>query len=127
MLMHYFLATCIFFLFFSSKNDVWIDLQRLNDHPQQLAARLLNISEGGVGLSLQKDAASTPLYKGENLIISVINNRKELSFILKSKIEVKWIFTNPTLKHIGIGCEFKHLSQDVQKKLTTFVNSLLKD
>ncbi|OGP53336.1 MAG: hypothetical protein A2Y65_05455 [Deltaproteobacteria bacterium RBG_13_52_11] len=88
-----------------------------------LTARIINVSEDGLGLTISKDEKKR-IDKGDHLILSHITGIKGLESLINVEAEIKWILDYPALDRIGIGCEILNPPEAVRKKIRTFIDSL---
>jgi c-di-GMP-binding flagellar brake protein YcgR len=102
-----------------------VGILRLPGIDTALTASVLDLSEGGVGLSLRKDG-SPKIIKGDRLILIQIVGKDHLRFFTDIEAEIKWVMKNEHLKHIGFGCEFLNASIAIKDQIRQFVNLAVK-
>ncbi len=103
-------------------NDENLNLElKLPGKNGKIIARLLNISEGGVGLAVAKEDVSVIGVDTELLIERMIGV-KQLEKLREVTGTVRWVINHKPLEHLGIGCEFVNLSEDGRKEITKLVN-----
>ncbi len=74
-----------------------------------IQTKILNISEGGLGLASAKNPSHT-LSKNEWLKLIYFEGRLDLSFLIGTTMQVRWLLNESMLDHVCFGCEFKDLS-----------------
>ncbi|MBN1255387.1 MAG: PilZ domain-containing protein [Deltaproteobacteria bacterium] len=109
-------------IFFSLKDEIigifsFPDLQR-----GVLAAHIINVSEGGMGLVLNKEEKNR-IKKGDQLTLAQVRGIKGLESLRHVEVEIKWILDNPSLELIGFGCEFVNFTELLQDALRVFIDS----
>jgi c-di-GMP-binding flagellar brake protein YcgR len=88
-----------------------------------VTAYIINLSEGGVGLVLNKEKDEKRIEKGEALILTQINGIQGLEPLMNIEAEIKWILDNPSLEFLGFGCEFLRMPESLQAHLRAFIDS----
>ncbi len=86
-----------------------------------IQARLLNISEGGLGFAISKEDASG-IEIGTDLLIEGIDGINQFEDFKEITGKVRWILDHKPLENLGIGCEFLNLHEEVQKEIGKLVN-----
>jgi c-di-GMP-binding flagellar brake protein YcgR len=87
-----------------------------------LAAHIINISEGGLGLALDKDKKNR-IARGDSVILTHITGIERLEFLVNVDAEIKWIMDDPSLEFVGFGCEFLDVPQPIRDAVETFIDS----
>jgi hypothetical protein len=88
-----------------------------------LAAHIINISEGGLGLALSKDKKNR-IAKGDYVILTHITGIQGLESLINVDTEIKWIMDNPSLEEFVVfGCEFLDASESMRDAIGTFIDS----
>jgi c-di-GMP-binding flagellar brake protein YcgR len=87
-----------------------------------LTANVVNLSEGGLALTLNKEKGKN-IGIGGRVILTQIKGIKELEFLTNIEAEIKWILDNPSLEFIGFGCEFLDISEPMKNAIQKFIDS----
>jgi hypothetical protein len=88
-----------------------------------LTAYIINLSEGGVGLVLNKEKDEKKIKKGEALVLTRISGVQGLEWLMNIEAEIKWVLDNPSLEFLGFGCEFLRLPASIQAHLRSCIDS----
>jgi len=88
-----------------------------------LAAHIINIGEGGLGLALGKDKKDR-IAQGDSVILTHITGIEGLEFLVNVDAEIKWIMDNPSLEFVGFGCEFVDVPEHMSDAIRLFIDSL---
>ncbi len=103
-------------------NDEKLSLElQLQGKEETIKARLLKISEGGVGIAVAKDNAST-IKAGVEILIKRVTGVDQLQSIKEATGSVRWVLNHKPLEHLGVGCKFTNLSDAGRKEITDLVN-----
>jgi len=108
--------------FFSIEDGVkgifaFLDLQK-----GLLVAHIINISEGGLGLALNKDKKNR-IAQGDRVILTHITGIQGLESLINVDAEIKWIMDNPSLEFVGLGCAFLDVPEPMRDIIETFIDS----
>lgn len=88
------------------------------------AVTILNMSEGGLQLSLPR--STNPGLKIGNLVtLRSMQGIEQLSSLKNIDIRVIWILDNEYLDHISIGMEFQQLSPAYRLLIQGFIDDIL--
>jgi hypothetical protein len=87
-----------------------------------LTANVINLSEGGLTLTLTKDKRGKIGIR-DHIILTQVKGIKELEFLTNVEAEVKWILDDPSLGFIGFGCEFLNAPQSQRDAIRIFIDS----
>lgn len=87
-----------------------------------LVAHIVNISEGGMGLAMNRED-DAGLKKGELIVITHITGMKGLEQIVNVDAVVRWVFKDPAWEYTLFGCEFLDLREDIRRALASFIDS----
>ncbi len=79
-------------------------------------ARILNISEGGLGLAAERDNLEN-LEKDIELHLESLTGETGFACLLGKTLKVKWILDYEPLDNLGIGCEFINLDEAGQVEI----------
>lgn len=85
-------------------------------------AQLVNLSEGGVGFSMERPSVSVPA-QGQRLLIRDLKGNQALTFLSGTTMEVRWLFDSAAVKYIGFGCQFVDLPAADALKIRSIVAS----
>ncbi|CAK8722893.1 PilZ domain-containing protein [Candidatus Electronema halotolerans] len=97
------------------------DQQEMED---AAAASILNMSEGGIQMSVEKEAAAG-LWRGREIMLHGISGLPDLAGLTEVPMQVVWIIENEFLDHVLIGTAFQQLSDQQQQSLSAFVHASL--
>jgi c-di-GMP-binding flagellar brake protein YcgR len=98
-------------LVFSPEQKVKVTLKPENGENTTVIARVLNISQGGLGFAIAKNQ-NTTLTEEAALILQTITGDEQLHCLKGQTVKVKWILNSEIFEHIGVGCEFVELSSE---------------
>lgn len=87
---------------------------------ETLIAPILNISAGGLNMTVSNDA-KTKFKEGDVLLLKSIAGGTQLAFLNDIQAEVRWIRDESGKAHVG--CEFGVISEDALQQLKKFVAS----
>jgi hypothetical protein len=87
-----------------------------------LAAYIINIGEGGLGLAVSKDKKDK-ITKGDRVIITHITGVEGLESLSNVDAEIKWILENPSLEYVLLGCQFLGIPEHMRDAVGTFIDS----
>lgn len=102
--------------------------------PREFSGIIENISEGGIKITFNKDAAATLLpyiSKGEHLHFSAADDyslfNREISAIISGKVEIIRKDIEDDL--VSLGCKFKQYTNELSeyvsnKKLSSYMNAI---
>jgi c-di-GMP-binding flagellar brake protein YcgR len=88
------------------------------------AASILNMSEGGIQMSVEKESAAG-LKRGRNILLHGISGLPDLAGLTEVLMQIVWIIENEFLDHVLIGTAFQQLSDQQRQSLRAFVNASL--
>jgi len=83
-------------------------------------ARLLNISEGGLGFYLKR-SWDIRLEVNDSLRLLALVGDPHLAGVADLSMEVRWITDEEYLDHVAVGCEFMDLDDHNRRQLQDFV------
>lgn len=86
-----------------------------------LSARVLNISQGGLGLAAVK-SENVVLEEENELILQGIIGEEKLDCLKGHTVKVKWILNSGIFENLGVGCEFVELSDECLECIARFCN-----
>ncbi len=83
-------------------------------------ARLLNISEGGLGFHLKR-SVDIRLKANDSLRLLALVGDPHLAEVADLDMEVRWVMDEEYLDHVAVGCEFTGLDAHNRQLLQDFV------
>ena len=86
------------------------------------SAQLVNLSEGGVGFSMERSSTIVPV-QGQLLVIRDLEGDQELAFLSGTTMEVRWLLDAAAVKYIGFGCQFVDLPSADALRIRSIVSS----
>ena len=89
-------------------------------------AQLVNLSEGGLGFSMERPSVSVP-EQGQHLVLRDLKGKSELAFLGGTTMEVRWLLDSETVKYIGFGCQFVDLPAEDALSIRAIVASVYAD
>lgn len=90
---------------------------------EPIAVKIIDLSAGGLHFFLHRNSFKE-ISTGDHLILKEIKGTNNLDFISNIELEVKWIADHQALKHVALGCEFLHISNEIQQKIDQFVDTM---
>jgi len=103
--------------FFPKSNTVILHLGFSDKSDNTLKARLLDISEGGIGVVIKRNP-SVKITKDTEFIIKDLNGMDSLKNLNNTNVKVKWVLDYKPLGNIGIGCAFEKLNTDCKEEIS---------
>ena len=88
-----------------------------------IAVNIIDLSAGGLHFFLPRSSFKA-IGAGDDLILREIKGTKKLEFISNVELQVKWIAEHPSLKHVGLGCEFLNISDEIRQQIDQFVDAM---
>lgn len=98
-----------------------LDQQETED---AVAASILNLSEGGIQMSVEKKSAEG-LSQGCQIMLHKISGLPDLADLTKVPLQIAWLIENEFLDHVLIGTAFQQLSDQQRQALHAFVTASL--
>ena len=86
-----------------------------------VAAKVVNLSEGGICIAPVKEELKSIPKIGDKLVLLKIESPKKLNFLLNADLEITWALTHETLEQFGLGCKFESLSDTSKKQIEKFL------
>ncbi len=77
----------------------------------EIKAKILNVSQGGIGLAAERSEREKIKEEVEFLLDSV-SGGTGLPCLSGQKVKIKWILNYEPLNNLGIGCEFVNLNEE---------------
>lgn len=96
---------------FPADKKVHVTLVPANGKDNHVEARVLNISQGGLGFAAVK-SLNGALEENVELILQDITGEEQLYCLKGQTVAVKWILNSDIFENIGVGCEFVELSNE---------------
>ena len=90
---------------------------------ESIAVKIIDLSAGGLHFFLHRSCFKK-ISTGDHLTLKEIKGTKNLDFISNIELEVKWIADHQALKHVGLGCEFLHISDEIRQQIDQFVDTM---
>ena len=79
------------------------------------AARIINISEGGLGLAMPN--SYNRIRPGDVLILTGVLGARPLGFLSGINMKIKWLQEIPYLQHKAFGCEFMDIPEKARQQI----------
>lgn len=98
-------------LAFPVEKHIQATLVPANGKSAAVTARVLNISQGGLGLAAVKSEFYA-LEEELELVLQNISGEEVLHCLKGQTVKVKWILNSDIFENIGVGCEFVGLSNE---------------
>lgn len=89
---------------------------------REFDATVMNFSEGGLGFSMQR-TGFWKLCSLDRIRISGISGEHPFDEMEGLTLEVKWVLDSSELSHIGFGCEFKDINDELREKVRQYLLS----
>jgi c-di-GMP-binding flagellar brake protein YcgR len=94
-----------------------------SDHQRGiLTVSIINISEGGLGLAINKDKKDR-ITKGDYVILTHITGIEGLESLINVEAEIKWILESPSLEFLSFGCEFLDIPEPMRNAIRLFIDA----
>ena len=87
-----------------------------------IEARLLNVSEGGLGLAVARDEKGG-VEVDSSLMIKGLENVPQLQGLIETELKIRWVLDHDPLKNLGVGCEFVNLPDSGRAEISELINS----
>ena len=113
-------------IIFNERNKVQalVVLPDQQEPEQAMPASVLNMSEGGMQISIERKKFRT-MHRGDTVLLSGIRGVFDLESLKNLPMKVIWAMDNEYLEHILFGMSFSSLSEKEQGVLHTFVTNRL--
>ena len=107
---------------FSTSDDNTGVFSLLNQDSQYaFTARILNISEGGIGLAMPK--SYNRIRQGDLLLLCGVIGSCSLSFLSNVKMKIRWIQEAAGLQYSAFGCEFLNTGTSIRSRIREMLES----
>ncbi len=112
-------------IFLSNNDGITARLKRSPDEEEHIIeSKVMNLSEGGLFVTVGKEIEIRGLIKGVRLTLTEIKSPHLHVNTHDTQIEIKWYIVEQYLDHIGIGFEFIGLNDSVKEQILDFITSL---
>ncbi len=108
-------------IFFSDKDEISAYIMIPRKPEILIKASVMDLSEGGIFVTIRKETKLRDIIKGARLILVEIRGPGSLMDVEETEIEIKWLIYNQNLDHIGLGCEFTNGNRSIRE----LVNQLM--
>jgi c-di-GMP-binding flagellar brake protein YcgR len=98
------------------------DEGKKDSDPESIKATVMNFSEGGLGFSMLRKGF-WKLSSLDMIIINSITGEPPFSDMTGLKLQIKWVLDNSELEHIGFGCEFKDIPEELRSRVREYIES----
>ncbi len=98
-------------LVFPAENMIEATLIPANGKEAKVSARVLNISQGGLGFAAVK-SQNYALEEEIELILQSITGEERLACLKGQTVRIKWILNSEIFENFGVGCEFVEISKE---------------
>ena len=113
-------------IFFCDMDSIEADVATGGHSRVSFQARVLNLSEDGIFITVAPlNIPPDGFNAGTHLILRTITGITPALEIDDVRMEVRWLFQNQLMDHVGLGCKFLQMSADTKKQLRCFVNVAL--
>lgn len=91
---------------------------------EAVASSILNMSEGGIQISVERSTLDS-VWRGREILLHCISGLPDLLELADVLMQVIWVMDNEYLDHILIGVAFTALSEQQEDILRSFVDKCL--
>lgn len=106
------------------KPDKATALLKSEKDSREIAARILNVSEGGFGLGFKK-SPDLKISPGEDFKVKEIIAGEDLKGGEDLILQIVWVLDHDGLSSCGAGCSFKRIDGSYREKVSSFVKKKL--
>ena len=89
---------------------------------ESIAVKIIDLSVGGLHFFFHRGSFKE-ITTGDHLTLREIKGTKNLDSISNVELEVKWIADHPSLEHVGLGCEFLNISNEIRQQIDQFIDT----
>ena len=114
-------------IFFSEKDEISAYIMIPNKPEILIKANVMDLSEGGIFVTIRKETKLRDIIKGARLVLVEIRGPGSLMDIEEAEIEIKWVIYNQYLDHIGLGCEFTNGNGSIRELVNQLMPYEIKD
>ena len=93
-----------------------------NSGSRKINAIVMNCSEGGLGFSILRKGF-WKLCSLDVIKIDSITGESPFNEMSGLSLQIKWVLDNSELEHIGFGCEFKDIPDELRDKVKEYINT----
>jgi hypothetical protein len=93
------------------------------DTDKIIAAKVVNMSSGGICVALNKGDIQKNPEIGDKLVMLKIEAPGELNYIVNVNLKIVWALTPSPLEKIGIGCKFEDIPKRNESQIEEFIQS----
>lgn len=113
-------------IIFNEQNRIQavIAVQESQVSERQLPVSVLNMSEGGMQISVERKKFRK-IQQGDTVWLSSLRGIPDLESLKNIPMQVIWIMDNEYLEHILLGMSFSRLSEEQRECLRFFVENRL--
>ncbi|TYT74853.1 PilZ domain-containing protein [Desulfobotulus mexicanus] len=105
-------------VYFSAKDEVAGEI-RIKEE-LIFSARVLNISEGGLALSLETEP-ETSFKRGDRFQLKALKGKEMLVLTAPAVMEVRWVTVYEGFKKTGLGCAFLYMIPPDRNRIRRFM------
>lgn len=109
-------------IFFSIEDGIKGIIAFLDYQRGLLAAHIINIGEGGLGLAVSKDKKDK-IVKGDQIILTHITGMQGLESLVNVDAKIKWLMDDPSLEFVVFGCKFLDVPEPMRDAIGIFIDS----
>lgn len=92
----------------------------LDNGGETVEARVLNISQGGLGLVIERTRILS-LKEKTILFLKEVDGNRRIAGLAGHSVKVKWILDYKPLNNLAIGCEFIDLNDKCRLEIDTLL------
>ena len=113
-------------IIFNERNRVQavVSLPGQQNSAKEILASVLNMSEGGVQVSIERSSFQE-MRPGGNVLLSHVSGVQHLKMLKSVPMQIIWIMDNKYLEHVLLGMSFAVLSEGQRGGLRSFVENRL--
>ncbi|WP_027360106.1 PilZ domain-containing protein [Desulforegula conservatrix] len=89
---------------------------------EEFDATVMNFSEGGLGFSTLR-RGFRKLCSLDKLVILNIIGEPPFDEMTGLSLEVKWVLDNSEFSHLGFGCQFQDISDELKDRLRQYIRT----
>ncbi len=109
-------------LFFQADDDIKCICSFTDSKDEKVTANVMNISEGGICLTINRDEIIS-ISKNDELFLLSLTEKTLTLFDTEIRMIVRWVMDNKFFKNIELGCQFL----DPPDNITEQIRSLVED
>ena len=89
---------------------------------KEFDATVINLSEGGLGFSTLRQGFRKLCSLDKLMILSVIGE-SPFDDMTGLSLEIKWVLDNSEFSHLGFGCQFKDISEELKDRIRGYIKT----